>query len=180
MDTVSPLRFDVFSPAWNALPAYLAAKNYENPINAMDTAFHLAHHTTDHLMNFLATTPRFNKAFQAYMTGFNEGRSNWIDVFPVKENLGTDARDDQAAIMFVDIGGGLGHEAVALKKRFPDLPGRFVVQDLSQVVSGQDLDAEVEYMAHDFFTPQPLEGEQFLSDKMIAERVACNLISYGT
>ena len=113
-------------------------------------------------MTFLATKPRFKKSFQAYMTGFNEGRSNWIDIFPVRENLGTDARDDQAAIMFVDIGGGLGHEAVALKKRFPDLPGHFVVQDLPQVVSGQTVDAEVEYMAHDFFTPQPLKGELFL------------------
>ena len=146
----------------------------------MDTAFHLAHHTTDHLMKFLATKPRFKKAFQAYMTGFNEGRSNWIDIFPVKENLGTDARDDQAAIMFADIGGGLGHEAVALKNRFPELPGRFVVQDLPQVVSGQKVDAEVEYMAYDFFTPQPLKGELFLFHKEMAKRVACNLISHGT
>ena len=146
----------------------------------MDTAFQVAHHTTDHLMNFLATKPDFKKAFQAYMTGFNEGRSSWMDTFPVKEKLGTDARDDQAAIMFVDIGGGMGHEAVALKNRFPDLPGRLVVQDLPQAVSGQNLDAQVEYMAHDFFTPQPLEGELFLADKVIAERVGCNLTPHAT
>ena len=170
----------MLSPSWNTLPAYLEAKNYENPTDAMDTAFHVAHHTTDHVMTFIATKPDFQKAFQMYMSGFNEGRSSWMDIFPVKENLGTDARDDQAAVMFVDIGGGMGHEAVALKKRFPDLPGRFVVQDLPQVVSGQTLVAEVESMAHDFFTPQPLKGELSLSDKVIAERLSCNLTSYAT
>ena len=144
----------------------------------MDAAFHVAHHTTDHFMKFLATKPNFQKALQLYMTGFSEGRSSWMDIFPVKEKLGTDARDDQAAIMFVDIGGGMGHEAVALKKRFPDLPGRFVVQDLPEMVSGQNLDAEIEFMAHDFFTPQPLKGELFLSDNVITKSVAHNLTSH--
>ena len=129
----------------------------------MDSAFHVAHHTTEHLMGFLATKPDSQKAFHLFMTGYTRGRSSWMDTFPVKENLGTDARDDEAAIMFVDIGGGMGQEAVALKKRFPDLPGRFVVQDLPQIVSKHTLDADIESMAHDFFTPQPLKGELFLS-----------------
>ena len=147
----------------------------------MDTAFHVAHHTTDHFMKFLAAKPDFRKAFQLYMTGFDEGRGSWMDFFPVKENLGKGARDDEAAIMFVDVGGGMGHEAVALKKRFPDLPGRFVVQDLPQVVAGLNLDAEIESMAHDFFTVQPLQGELLLSyGKVSTERVAWNLTSHAT
>lgn len=73
---------------------------------------------------------------------------------PAKENLGTDARDNQAAIMFVDIDGGMGQEAVALEKRFSDLPSRFVVQDLPQIISKHNLDIEIESMAHDFSTRQ--------------------------
>ena len=146
----------------------------------MDTAFQVAHHTTEHFMGFLATKPDSQKAFHLFMmTGYTKGRSSWMDAFPVKENLGKDARDDQAAIMFVDIGGGMGQEAIALKKRFPDLPGRFVVQDLPQIVSKHNMDAGIESMAHDFFTPQPLQGERFLSDRVIAEREACNLTSHG-
>ena len=60
--------------------------------------------------------------------------------------------------MLTDIGGGMGHKAVAVKKRFPDLPGRFIVQDLPQIIEGQKLDACMDSIAHDFFTPQPLEG----------------------
>ena len=60
--------------------------------------------------------------------------------------------------MFVDVGGGYGHEAAALKKHYPNLPGRFVVQDLPQIVSEIKLEDGVEAMAHDFFTPQPQKG----------------------
>ena len=70
----------------------------------MDTAFHGAHHTTKHFMGFLAAKPDSQKAFHLFMTGYTKGRSSWMDTFPVKENLGTDGRDDQAAVMFVDIG----------------------------------------------------------------------------
>ena len=73
-------------------------------------------------MGFLATKPDSQKAFHLFMdSGYTNGRSSWMDTFPVKENLGTDARDDPVAIIFVDIGGGMGQEAVALKKRFSDL-----------------------------------------------------------
>lgn len=140
----------------------------------MDTAFQVAHHTTEQFMGFLATKPDSQKALHLFMIGYTKGRSSWMDAFPVEESLGKDARDEQAAIMFVDIGGGMGQEAIALKKRFPDLPGRFVVQDLPQIVAKHNLDAGIESMAHDFFTPQPLQGELFLSDRVTSQRVACN------
>jgi len=93
--------------------------------------------------------------FQLYMSGFHEGRANWMDFYPVEENLCTGARPD--AVMFVDIGGGMGHEAVALKQRFPKLPGKFILQDLPQTVKGLHLEG-VETMAHDFLKTQTIKG----------------------
>ena len=123
----------------------------------MNAAFQRAHNTTKHFIPFLATKPDFQRFFQVYMGAFDEGRSNWTDFFPVEEEIGKGARQDPEAIMFVDIGGGMGHEGLALKKRYPNLPGRFVNQDLPQIVSDLRLDG-IECMAHDFFTPQPLKG----------------------
>ena len=156
---ISTASFDVLSPSWNNLPAYLKKSNYQNPTDVMNAAFHEAHNTTSHFIPFLDTKPDFQRSFQVYMTGFNEGRTSWTDFFPVEEELGKGARQDPQAIMFVDIGGGMGHEGLALKKRYPDLPGRFVNQDLAQIVSDQKLDG-IESMAHDFFTPQPLKGKR--------------------
>ena len=150
--------FDVLSPNWNNLPAYLAMKNYQNQTDILDAAFHRAQHTNDLFITWLAAKLDFQRSFLVYMSGFDEGRSSWMDFFPVEEEFGNRARQDQDAIMFIDVGGGIGHEAVAVKKRLPDLPDRFVVQDLLQIVEGQKLDAYVDSMAHDFFTPQPLEG----------------------
>ena len=124
----------------------------------MNTAFHGAHNTKHHFIQFLATKPDFQRSFQTYMSAFDEGRSSWMDFYPVEKELASGIRQDPDAIAFVDVGGGMGHEAVAFRKKYPDLPGRCVVQDLPQVIDGQKLSAGVESMEHDFFTPQPLKG----------------------
>ncbi len=122
--------FDVLSPNWNNLPAYLKENDYQNPTDNMNAAFHKAHHVNSHFIPFLATEPDFQRSFQVYMSGFDEGRTIWTDFSPVEEQIGRGARHDSEAIVFVDIGGGMGHEGLALKKRYPNLPGRFVNQDL--------------------------------------------------
>ena len=97
--------------------------------------------------------------FNLSMSGFDEGRASWMDIFPVEQKLSNGV--DNNGILFVDVGGGLGHEALALKKRFPKLPGKLILQDLPQTV--QDLQLEgVEVMAHDFLTPQTVKGKETL------------------
>ena len=124
----------------------------------MNAAFQGAHNATSRFVPFLATKPDFHRFFQVYMSGFDEGRSSWTDFFPVEEEIGKDARQHPEAIMLFEIGGGLGHECLALSKQHLNLPGRFVNQDLPQLVSDQKLDG-IESMAHDFFTPQPLKDK---------------------
>ena len=102
-------------------------------------------------MPFLATNPDFQKSFRTYMSAFDEGRAKWINYFPVEREICKGIRQDQEAIMFVDVG-GMGDVGIALKKRYPEQPGRFVNQDLPQVVSDQRLDG-AESIAHDFLSP---------------------------
>ena len=109
-------------------------------------------------MVFIDTHPEWKDVFQLYMSGFDGGRVSWLDFYPVEKNLGTDARQYKDTIMFVDVGGGFGQEAVALKKCHPKLPGRFVVQDLFYAVGGLKLES-IEAMVHDFFQPQPIKGQ---------------------
>ena len=60
--------------------------------------------------------------------------------------------------MFVDVGGGYGQKAISLKRAFPQLPGRFIVQDLPGTVTNAPQVPEIETMGHDFFTEQPIKG----------------------
>lgn len=149
--------FDCLSPNWHELPSHLAKNKYKNPTDAMNAAIQGAWNTKDHFIQFLSTKPAFQRSFQTYMSGFDEGRGSWMQFYPVEKQLGTGAKQDNDSVMFVDVGGGLGHEAAAVKKEFPGLPGRFVVQELPHVTLEIKFDG-IEAMAHDFFTSQPLQG----------------------
>lgn len=69
--------------------------------------------------------------------------------------------------LIVDIGGGVGHELLEFRRRFPQstYPGRAILQDLPDTLLQLDMAAleaaGIEFMAHDFFTPQPVVGAQF-------------------
>lgn len=61
--------------------------------------------------------------------------------------------------LIVDVGGGPGHVAMALAKKYPSL--RFEVQDLPETVAvgekscPDDLKSRIKFLSHDFMTVQP-------------------------
>jgi len=61
----------------------------------------------------------------------------------------------------VDVGGSAGHASIAIAQKHQDLT--FVVQDLGYVVDQskdllpQEVKSRVEFMPHDFFSPQPVK-----------------------
>ncbi|KAL8760593.1 MAG: hypothetical protein Q9184_003225 [Pyrenodesmia sp. 2 TL-2023] len=66
----------------------------------------------------------------------------------------------------VDVGGGTGGVNILLAKVFPSL--KFVVQGLSEVIDGAETKVQVEpqprieFMAHDFFSEQPVVAKNYL------------------
>ena len=87
-----------------------------------------------------------------------ERGEEWFDFFPVASRL---TPSSPATPLLVDMGGGLGQDIAAFHKRFPDLDGRLILQDLESVIGriGEgELDSKIERMAHDLFTPQPVIG----------------------
>jgi demethylsterigmatocystin 6-O-methyltransferase len=91
--------------------------------------------------------------FQKLMSVPRDG--DWLDVVPFAEEA-ADVRPDRA--LFVDIGGNIGHQSKRLRSKYPTLPGRVIVQDLPETVHVATPAPGVEFMAHDFFTAQPVHG----------------------
>ena len=90
------------------------------------------------------------------MTAQHDQQMTWLDVIECRNIVhGTGA--DEA--IFVDVGGGNGSQCAALKKAFPDLKGRIILQDRPAVLEKALKVDGMELMAHDFLTEQPVHSK---------------------
>lgn len=76
-----------------------------------------------------------------------EGLHTWLSVYPIdEETKGWNPKDP----VFVDVGGGIGHQCLALRTKYPQLPRRVIVQDLPQAIEHALPHQDVKVLAHDF------------------------------
>lgn len=137
------------------------------------TLFNFAHghHTIFGLLSSDTDKGREQKkSFDDYMAGkrMTGSMQQWFDIYPTSARL-SGARTGSDNVLIVDVGGGPGQEIIGLKKRHPELPGRYVLQDLPITLDRIGRVPEgVEKMPYDFFTPQPVAGARayFLRDVM--------------
>ncbi|PCG88066.1 O-methyltransferase, family 2 [Penicillium occitanis (nom. inval.)] len=108
------------------------------------------------LLDILMARPDNARGFGTLMNTWGEGNSLIQDMYPIRESLVVGF--DPESVMFVDVGGGYGQKAIALKRAIPDLPGQVIVQDLPGTIDNAPKAAGIEYQAHDFFTEQPVKG----------------------
>ncbi|KAL4970593.1 S-adenosyl-L-methionine-dependent methyltransferase [Aspergillus stella-maris] len=158
--------FHVCSQASVKIPEYFAKNGYRNASDAFDSPFQIAFNITDHYFDWLQRNPEIQEAFNTFM-GFTQQHrgANWFEIYPVAERLALSPEDlepEKDRVLFVDVGGGVGHELIALRRAFPSsaLPGRLVLQDLPHVVSTikEPLPDDASATPHDIFTSQPVIG----------------------
>ena len=150
--------YDIVGTATMALPSFLAKSNYQNPTDPKNSAFQEGHHTQDSAFEWFPKHPEFLNNFNLWMTGQRDGRVGWLEFFPFEERIARDFKEGDGAVMLVDVGGARGHEVEAIKKKYPNLPGRFVLQDLPATIKQAFPVPGMEAVAHDFFNEQPIKG----------------------
>jgi hypothetical protein len=140
-----------------ALPGHLASTQYQNPTDPKNTAVQDAFNSKNKdLFAILMEKPDTAQGFATLMSTWGEGNSLVQDLFPIGQFLADDESSGSAT--WVDVGGGYGQKTVALKAAFPELQGRFIVQDLPHVINNAVKKEGIEYLAHDFFTDQRIKG----------------------
>lgn len=128
-----------------------------NPEDSTKCALQRAWNTALPGFTWVATHPQKAAYFTQFMTAQREGTSTWLDEYPVEKQA--EGREAAKQPLFVDMGGGAGHQSIALRERFPRIPGRVIVQDLPYAIETASSPREgVEYMVHDFFQPQTVQG----------------------
>ena len=96
--------------------------------------------------------------FQQVMTVQRAGALDWLSIFPVEEEVGLWSAEPNKAL-FVDIGGGFGHQCVAFEAKYLNLTGRIILQDIPQTLEHVQPPEGVEVMVQNFFEPQAVKGE---------------------
>ena len=142
-------------PVYQTLPAFFKEHGYKDVTNISKTPLAYAWGTDQPMFQWLQTKPDILKDFNALMKRLGPGRHSWLDVYPL-EYTSQDLLPDQP--LFLDVGGGLGHQAMRLAEQFPNLGGRVIVQDIQPSTVALKHE-KVEFMHYDFFTPQLIKGE---------------------
>lgn len=81
----------------------------------------------------------------------------WLDAVSFDMEVAKDVGTEE--VVFVDVGGGNGSQCSALKKAFPELKGRIILQDRPAVLEKALKIDGMELMAHDFLTEQPVHSQ---------------------
>lgn len=144
------------------MPFYLEKTGFKH-VDGAPGPFQDAHKTEDNMFPWLIKDPPMMGNFNALMSGQRADRKQWFDFFDVDDILLKGARTDPDATLLIDIAGGEGHDIAAFHSRYPDAPGRLVLQDLPPVIDSiqEGLDPKVERQKYDFFSPQPIKGVYF-------------------
>lgn len=150
------ISFDVEIPAIIQLGPCLEKGNFQNPVDASQSAFDYVFGAS--FFDWMKQQPATLRCFELYMAGRRVGKPSWLDYYPIGKRLveGTSLNN---AIFMVDIGGGQGHDLKSLSDKYSDkgLPGRLILQDLVADMREDDT-ATFESMVHNFFEPQPVKG----------------------
>lgn len=102
-----------------------------------------------------------------------EGLPSFLDAVDFEKEFGKGTTDDSTPLI-VDMGGGLGHQCVLFRQKYPNLPGRVILQDQPHVIEqirstplpGFE-ESAVDAQIHDLMMPQPIKGSVPPSSMMI-------------
>lgn len=151
--------YDLTVPTLAKLPEYLRVHNYANPQDYAKSPMQWAVGVSQ--FEWLAQDQRKQALFNSYMSSRREGKPSWFEAYPMERVLdGAIMHED--AVLLVDVGGNHGHDLQRFYNRYPDAPGRLILQDLPSVVSSGPRLKGIEAMGYSFFSPQPVKGQSSL------------------
>jgi hypothetical protein len=103
--------------------------------------------------------PEVLASFQQWMVAQRDGHTNWLDFYPFEKHVVDNFdENDPDGVLLVDMGGSMGQEILEIQRRYPQLPGCMVLQDLPSTIEKFTPSEGMQAMVHEIFTPQPIKG----------------------
>jgi len=143
---------------FQTLPDFLVDKGYRNITDKNHTVHQDAWKTSVDAFTWLSQHPKNFSDFNLYMATQRRTAPTWLSEYPLEAEIrGWVPRKP----LFVDVGGGIGHQCVELIVRYPELPGRIVLQDLAHCIDEALQSPGLDVMVHDMYGPQPIKGAKY-------------------
>jgi len=143
-------------------PEWLKKRGYKTTGSAEDNVF--SEVLGDPCWVWYDKNPEASAIFDSAMSIQDNFPKGMLPPYPFSEGV-DDLRTDVDAVTLVDIGGGFGQAIKGLRAQYPNVKGRFILQDLPKTIGKIDvIQAEkdgFEPIAHDFFDPQPVKGAKY-------------------
>lgn len=147
------------------MPEFLRDTKYADAMtDPARLPWHLGHEgTAAPIFRWIHERPEVLGCFAGWMAGQRDGLPDFLSAVDFEAEFAGGAAPPGGAPVFVDVGGSMGHQCVAVRRRYPHLAGRIVLQDLPATIERVRTDPlpgfdGIEAQAHDFLTPQPLFG----------------------
>ncbi|KAF3059332.1 Demethylsterigmatocystin 6-O-methyltransferase [Daldinia childiae] len=150
--------FGLSAPQYQCLPDLLKQTSYQTPVDEANTAFHMAFRTTLDPFSWFAQNPTYLADFHAYHALRRQPDATWLSVYPIETEAAGWPTDQP---LYINVGGGVGHQCAQFKEKHPNLGGRVILQDLPHSVAEALPTPGVENMAYNMFEPQPVIGAKF-------------------
>ncbi|UNI24538.1 hypothetical protein JDV02_010274 [Purpureocillium takamizusanense] len=153
------LLFDLHDRTFQALPEFLAENGYKDISDSQNGIFQKAFGTDLACYEYLALDTKLQGQFQDSMALHSPTSGDWLSALPGHLVEETPALEHDP-VLFVDIGGGMGHQSIRLRERYPNAIGRVILQDMQVTIDriSKPMPHGVEAMVHGLFDPQPVKG----------------------
>jgi demethylsterigmatocystin 6-O-methyltransferase len=140
------------------LPQFLADSGYVNPRDSDNTPAHLAFNHEGDLSTWFATHPVHAAAAFGFFATQRADQQGCFTNAPLDVYALQATDQDKKRVLLCDVGGGAGHQCLALRTQRPELEGLLAVTDLPIMIEQQDqaaLSAQgIISLADDFFSAE--------------------------
>lgn len=140
------------------MPEFLAKNGYKSPDDPANGVFQYAKGGyKGNLFEYYDAHPAEGASFNQVMGGVMATQASWLDIYP-HDTLVADAAAHPDGPVLVDVGGNVGHDLERFRQAHPETASRLHLQDRADVVRLSKCPDPVNKTPYDFFTPQPVKG----------------------
>ncbi|KAI9700890.1 MAG: hypothetical protein M1820_006651 [Bogoriella megaspora] len=152
--------YDQGLPTIANMPFYFRDNSYRTPSTPTYGPLQHAFDTSLESYTYWSTIPGVYSNFNTFMQGhFSGKRLDWLSWFPLEKVVSEGFDETQSEYLFVDVGGGRGHQAQAVRTRCKDVKGKVVLEDLPGVIGDAgEIDGDIVKVKQDFFEKNQIQG----------------------